>query len=311
MDKPPVTKRIVLITLVLSLIVITVIFISNFFDTRTKIVFCDVGQGDGAYIRVKNKIDIVIDAGPGKKVLNCLGKHMPFFDKEIEIAIITHPQTDHYGGFLPMLERYKINTFVIDSFDTPNSSFKELLQKIKEKKSRISAFFQNDEINLGESRIIFHWPPATNDERRTQNDPNNLSLIFTYEENALPAGLRLRGRSDSRSRQGFRVLFTGDATPKVLNKLLKQQNLKSNILKIPHHGSKNGLTKEFLQLADPELSVISVGRKNAYGHPSKNVIDMFKALKKKYLRTDQEGDIVFKIQSTNVKSFRFWISFEI
>lgn len=70
--------------------IVSIIFVESILDKSTKIVFCDVGQGDEIYIRVKNKIDIVIDAGPDKRMLDCLGKFMPFYDKKIEIAIISH-----------------------------------------------------------------------------------------------------------------------------------------------------------------------------------------------------------------------------
>ncbi|MEK7109611.1 MAG: MBL fold metallo-hydrolase, partial [Patescibacteria group bacterium] len=76
---------------------------------------------------------------------------------------------------------------------------------------------------------------------------------------------------------------------------------KVDILKIPHHGSKNGLTKKFLDLADPEVAVISVGKNNFYGHPSNKVLDMLKAKNTQIRRTDRDGDIVFKIPSSKLQ----------
>ncbi|PIP63493.1 hypothetical protein COW97_02205 [Candidatus Roizmanbacteria bacterium CG22_combo_CG10-13_8_21_14_all_34_12] len=92
------------------------------------------------------------------------------------------------------------------------------------------------------------------------------------------------------------VLFTGDASPFVLGRLSHSTIGKVDILKVPHHGSKNGLTKKFLDLADPSTAVISVGKNNSYGHPSKEVLDMLKAKNIKIRRTDEEGDIVFKLK---------------
>jgi competence protein ComEC len=66
-------------------------------------------------------------------------------------------------------------------------------------------------------------------------------------------------------------------------------------IKVPHHGSKNGLTKKFLSLINPAIAVISVGKNNAYGHPAKEVLEMLKAQKVKIKRTDEEGNIVFKL----------------
>ena len=76
-------------------------------DIRTQVVFCDVGQGDGAYIRTENNIDIVIDAGKSKNILTCLGKYMPFYDRKIELVILTHPELDHYGGLIDVFKNYK------------------------------------------------------------------------------------------------------------------------------------------------------------------------------------------------------------
>lgn len=278
MEKPPVTKKGLFIITLLSLLMVLIIFLFSLFDNHSKLVFCDVGQGDAAYIRVKNKIDILIDAGPNNKILSCLGKHMPFYDKTIEFVILTHPQKDHYGGLFYILDRYNIKMILTSSINSPALSFKQLMKKINDKKVFVRKSTASAIINLSGSRLVFLWPP---EEKKysslSTHDLNSLSIVFFYEES------------------GFRVLFTGDATPGVLRRLSEKQKVKSDILKIPHHGSKNGLTLQFLKLADPMVSVISVGKKNSYGHPSKEVLDMFKALNKRYLRTDIDGDIVFKI----------------
>ena len=90
-------------------------------------------------------------------------------------------------------------------------------------------------------------------------------------------------------------MFTGDASPFVLGRLSHGAIEKVDVLKVPHHGSKNGLTKTFLDLADPKMAVISVGKNNSYGHPHKQVLDILKAKNINIRRTDVEGDIVFKI----------------
>ena len=82
MFETPFSKLTVVLSIFLSLIVVTFIFISDSNNSKTTLVFCDVGQGDGAYIRVKNQTDILVDAGPNRKILDCLGKYMPFSKKE-------------------------------------------------------------------------------------------------------------------------------------------------------------------------------------------------------------------------------------
>lgn len=279
MEKPPVSIKHIVISIILSSIVVIAIFLHTVTESGTRLVFCNVGQGDGAYIRIRNKIDIVIDAGPNKKILDCLGRYMPFYDKTIEFAILTHPQTDHYYGFIYILDRYKVDKFIFSPVNNSSETFKKLLLKINNKHIGLIDASKYTNMQIDKARLNFHWPTI----KFTSQNLNDLSLVFTYEES------------------GFRALFTGDASPVLLTNLLGQPNLTVDILEVPHHGSINGLTKNFLELAEPRLAVISVGKNNAYGHPAKRITDMLKALKVNYLRTDQKGDIVIRIKGSQFK----------
>ncbi len=238
------------------------------------IVFCDVGQGDGAYIRIKNKVDVVIDAGPDRQILNCLGKHMPIFDRKIELAILSHHDKDHYGGFLHLVDRYQIDNFFTISYRFDSETYKQLEKNIKDKHINYQHAYQGENIEILKDTFRFYWPPKD----LKSYDSNDYSLIFLFQES------------------NFRLLFTGDASPLVMNRLLNQPLNNIDILKIPHHGSKNGLTQEFLDLADPTAAVISVGKNNSYNHPSKEVLDMLKAENINIKRTDMDGDIKFNLK---------------
>ena len=78
---------------------------------KTRLVFCDVGQGDGILITSGSR-QVVVDGGPGNKILDCLGKKIPFWDRKIEMVILTHPQQDHMEGLIAVLARYEIGTIV-------------------------------------------------------------------------------------------------------------------------------------------------------------------------------------------------------
>lgn len=283
MDKSPISFRSIGLTIILSFIILFLIGFQDVFYHKTKVVFCDVGQGDAAYIRTKGKVDILVDAGPDRKVLSCLGKHMPFYDHKIELAILSHPQKDHYGGYLQILDRYQIDNFIMAPVNSNNQSFNQLKGKLlklsTEKKTKIKSLFAGEKIilkSVSPTTIEVLWPKkelvVTN-----PTDLNEFSAVFIF------------------SQEAFDVLFTGDLSLKVIDSFVNLPPTHIDILKVPHHGSKNGLTKKFLMLADPSLSVISVGKNNAYGHPAKEVLDIFKALKKKYLRTDEKGDIVVEV----------------
>jgi competence protein ComEC len=264
MNQPPFTHKQFFIALSVSLAVLLILFFFSFFDNRTKIVFCDVGQGDAAYIRLKNKFDILVDAGPNNSVLQCLGKHMPFYDRKIEIAILSHPNIDHYAGYLYLFDRYQVDNFFTSSTEG-TSTYRELLGKIKQKKTRITLPQKGTIIKIAEDQLKFY--------SNSQNElVNEGSLVFTLEENK------------------FRVLFTGDISGDLLPLIGE-----IDILKVPHHGSKTSLNYKWLKLAEPRVSVISAGKNNRYGHPAKELLDAFKKLNLKYLRTDEKGDIEFKI----------------
>jgi len=287
----------------ISSILIVGTVLKDIFDDRTKIVFCDVGQGDGAYIRTREKTDILVDAGPDKKILYCLGKHMPFFDRTIEVAFLSHPQKDHYGGYSYILDRYNINTFILGPFDSANKTFSVLKKKLGEKNVSTKILYQNARVQ-NSSRGEEDWlitmiypdrktitsihdgriPVSLSDliPARSGSDPNEFSLVFMF------------------SQKNIHTLFTGDASPSLLKYIEKTIRIDypqgMTFLKVPHHGSRNGLTQDFLTLADPTVSVISAGKGNPYGHPSKEVLYFFKALKKKYIRTDENGDVVIYVK---------------
>lgn len=270
------SKKEIVIGVITGLIISVFVFGLGLFDKNTKIVFCDVGQGDAIYIRIKNRTDVLIDAGPDGKVLSCLGKHMPFYDRKIELAIISHPQKDHYYGFIPLFTRYQIGAMILLKPDSPTPTFNQLLTTMKRKNTKILSPLVLNSILIGNTKLsqLNHWIGKA-------NNINDDSLVFLFQEN------------------DFKALFTGDVdsyTLDLLSNKFKAIINKIDILKIPHHGSKTSLSPIFLQLADPQLAVITVGRNNSYGHPSHEVLDLLKALKIKTLRTDEKGDIILKIQ---------------
>jgi len=276
MNPSPLTKKTFFLSLLLATVIITIqiAFITN--DKTAKIVFCNVGQGDAAYIRLSNQTDILIDSGPDNKILECLGKHMPFYDKSIELAILSHSQKDHYGGYLSLVDRYDIKKFIISPLsENKKITYRQLLAKLKKTKTTIFYADNTTKFTINKDVFYFCWPAAD----FIPKDDNETSLILIWQNN------------------NFKAMFTGDAPASVLYRLPKESVRNIDILKIPHHGSKYGITKKILQLMHPEVAVISAGKNNPHGHPSKEVLEMLKSLKIKVKRTDVEGDIVFRLHN--------------
>lgn len=251
-------------------------------DRQTHVVFCDVGQGDASLIRT-GTFDILVDAGPKAHVLECLGKYLPFYDKTLELVMISHPQKDHMEGLLYILDSYTVEAIGLSEADADNELSRSIRQKAKSKRVHVYRLSAGNMLSIPNASIRVLWPGqkyiqnhavatyTSGNGNRVNVDLNDTSLIFQYV-------------------QGIHsVLYTGDASPNILQLFTKQDNLRSEILKVPHHGSKNGLTRNFLLLADPSLSVISVGKNNAYKHPSREILDLFRALNKHFVRTDTVG----------------------
>src|SRR3989344_4320353 len=266
MDTIGISFKTIAIAVLLSFSILISVYFYDELRHTTRVVFCDVGQGDGAYIRTADKIDIVVDAGPTKAILTCLGRYMPFYDHTIELAFLSHPQKDHYGAYESVLDRYTIKNFIVPHVSNPAHSFTVLREKLLKEKTAIRYLYAGDAINLKNIHIAFFWPERqffldhtfqnTNNSDSTANffdpigDLNDFSQIFVLTD------------------KKTKILFTGDASPLVLGivskKFSEQSPASIDILKVPHHGSKNGLTSDFLRLADPTLSVISVGKNNSY-----------------------------------------------
>lgn len=294
MEESLFTKKSLLITSIICSIVLLFFFLSSIFDTKTRIVFCDVGQGDGAYIRVENRIDIVIDAGPDRKILDCLGKYMPFYDREIELAFTSHPQHDHFGGYLPMLDRYKIDYFIMPGVDNTPTSFSELKDKLVRTKTQIKFLTRGDKISVRRSSFTFLWP----DEEFISKNSRPKSTNNSHQSFGLPDPLiDVNGFSQTivYSEGSTNVLFTGDLTPEVSHILAHMNLPQITILKVPHHGSKNGLTEDLLKKINPQQGIISVGARNTYGHPAPSLMQMLVKNNVRIRRTDKEGSIVFKL----------------
>lgn len=252
---------------------------------ETTLVFCNVGQGDGAYIRIQNQLDVLIDTGSGASMLACLGRYMPFYDRSIDLIFISHPQGDHIGGLLPILDRYRVGAVITNLPPQTASLSAQLEQRLQKTHTRLIKPVQNTQISLLQGTI--HILSSPNSLRLDDKQMNDSSLILLYEE------------------LGTSALFTGDSTTSVLRtvekELLAEGYQHLSILKVPHHGSRTGLDPSLTFLAESVWSVISVGRDNSYGHPDQTVLSLLQSHGSTILRTDKQGDVRFTITSNGLK----------
>ena len=246
--------------LVGSILALAVIAYLTWPDGKVRVVFCNVGQGDGILI-TQNSFQMVIDSGPDNRaMLGCLEKYLPFWDKEIEAAIMTHWDTDHSGGLKSLMDNYKIDKLYSSGPPT----------EVNVQKIYTSNLARNDIVRYGEINFEILNP----DEDWGNDNDNSIVGILSVT--------------------GHIILLTGDASAQVEQKLVWRGRLaeKMDILKVSHHGSAEGTSEELLKAIQPTEAVISAG-KNSFGHPTKEVLDRLSAAGVKIRRTDKEGDIIY------------------
>jgi competence protein ComEC len=283
--------------------VLMIAFVLTFPDGKLHIVFCNVGQGDATYIRTPDGRDMLIDGGPDDSVLSCLGRHMPFYDRTIDVAVLSHPQKDHMKGLLSVLERYHVSYAIVGVEAGVGEEYSRLLRLLAEKQSTVKNEFTGDTFLVGKVRFNVLWPDRKWVESKTQNSKllprrqagktqssgvtiGNAVLGITTEEDVNDFSYFIH-----LSYGKFSTLFTGDGDVKIQPEILAEHVLSDvDILKVPHHGSKTGMLPDFLDAIKPELAVISVG-KNSYGHPTREALQLLTDRLIKIARTDEKGDI--------------------
>jgi competence protein ComEC len=271
----------VIILFFLNLIAWSVLWDLN--DSYLKVIFFDVGQGEAIFIESPQKHQILIDGGPNFSLLEKLGKVMPFWDRDIDLIILTHPEKDHLTGLLEVLKKYNVENVLWTGIVRKTVAYQSWESLLSQEKAKIFFARANQKIIAGEVHLDIFYPFENLRGREFENS-NDTSIVTKL----------VFGRNS--------FLFTGDISKKV-EKSLSEANLdlKANVLKIAHHGSKTSTSEEFVQKVKPDFAVISLGKNNNYGHPHREVLDILKKYDIEILRTDEKGDIKFLSQGERLK----------
>lgn len=253
-----------------------------FWPKGMEVVFLDVGQGDGAFIRTCSGKTVLIDGGPESAGENTV---VPFLldygASKVDLVVVTHGHDDHVQGLLPVLEDFKVGSLVV-----PDVDFEEgLLTAVEiaeKRKIPVEKCEKGDTITLDDRTYIEVLHPKKGAYINDSNQNNNsLVLKLNYED--------------------VSILFTGDIE-KEAEKLLFEDavDLEADVLKVAHHGSSTSSTEEFLDMVDPDAVIISVG-KNNFGHPSEEVLERMDIKDLYVLRTDICGAIVLKSYGEEIR----------
>jgi len=240
-------------------------------DEEFHIYFLNVDQGDSVFIKTPENHQILIDGGPKNYVLKELDKVMSFFNKTFDLVVLTHPHYDHYAGLSEVIKRYKIKNILITGVNAKDNGYIELLALIKEKK--INTYFAESytDFKFGEVYFDIIYPfDSIKGETFSKLNNSSISMHIFYKNKS--------------------ILLNGDLEKEGEKDLIENvKNLKANIFKASHHGSKTANTLDFLQRVKPEIAIIQVGKNNKFNHPHAETIKTFKALGIKYFRTDLNG----------------------
>lgn len=234
-----------------------------------EIVFFSVGQGDSIFIQTPTRQQILIDGGPDNTVLRKLNEEMPFWDRSLDLVILTHPERDHISGLTEVLNRYRVDNVMWTGIEGATVRYEKWKKALSEENQIIARSGQ--EILLSEGNLKVLHPPRSLYEERYQRS-NKTSIVTKLNF----------GRND--------FLFTGDI-PKRVERGLLFEDIEVKVFKVAHHGSKTSSSEEFLKKVEPELGIISVGSENNFGHPHSEVLSRLSKYDIKTLRTDQDGDI--------------------
>lgn len=240
-----------------------------------KVIFFDVGQGDGILIS-QGQNQILIDGGKdGKIILEKLGKYIPFWDRTIETVIATHPDQDHIGGLIDTAKNYKIETVLETSARSDSQTYKTWEDLISGKNIQKIEVIKDTAIKFPAGAQIEVLYPILK-ANGSGSDSNDWSVVaeLSFGEN--------------------KFLFTGDLPSAKEAELINSKgDISANILKVSHHGSKYATSEEFLNAVSPAEAVISVGKNNSYGHPAPEIMERLLKHGIKIWRTDVMGDIKY------------------
>lgn len=236
--------------------------------------FLDVGQGDAIHIQTPDGYEMLIDGGPTSLVLREFAKNRSFFDSTIDVLLATHPDSDHIGGLVDVLQRYQVAAIIQTNnvSDTPAASAYNV--SVENERAQVLQVQAGQIIQLGASTTVRILAPA-GDTSSWRSNAASIILQVSYGE--------------------IDFLLTGDAPLETEEYVaeLYGESIQSEVLKLGHHGSKTSSSGVFLDAVQPDFAVVSAELNSRYGHPHAEVVDRVEERNIQLVSTAESGTIVF------------------
>ncbi len=258
----------------LTLLLIAVLLIPQ--PQYDRVAFLDIGQGD-AILFQDGSSQILVDGGPGANLFEPLSQELPWFDRYIDVIVLSHPQQDHMEGLLHLLARYDVGLIVFPQVTYESGIYQEWLGVLQRRNIPYRFAWLGQQFTVGDLKVKILGPQSSEENNEaTQKDINNASTLMRvdFHEKAF--------------------LLTGDAEEPIehlMVQTLPAELLDVDIMKAGHHGSNTASTTELINAASPDIVVISAGENNKFGHPHKEALEHIGDIP--IARTDQDGTVRF------------------
>lgn len=248
--------------------------------------FLDIGQGDATFMEFASGEQLLLDCAIDARILEALGRVMPVYDHTIDYLVVTHPDKDHYGGCIDVLDRFEVANIVYTGFEKDQAFFDVFMEYVQQEGAVYHVIEKEQTWSIASTTITFLYPDHSLEQNPhipgladKEIDANNTSLVLLFDI------------------YGTQVLLTGDAEAPQERYLLERYGprLDVAIYKAGHHGSSGSSIQEFIDVVTPSDTIFSAGRENSYGHPSPRVIKRVERLGSRIWRTDLNGDILVVI----------------
>ena len=290
-------KNVICLGLCATLLTFAILVLSIRMHSDMRMTFLSIGQGDSILIEAKDLI-LTIDGGSTSNKSNgqyILSPHIKSRAIDhIDYAYITHADADHTNGIMYLLENedeLKIRNLVLPITATRDKSFDKLILAAENTNTNVCYMKEGDVMSFNDDLSLMVLNPNEGFLKSKKIDQNEMSLTFRLDYN------------------NHSTLFTGDIGLNSMNRMLKDNftisNLDVDILKVPHHGSKNSNLPEFFDKVSPEYSVFSYGKNNNYGHPSQETVNSIIDTGSEVLKTGESGQIDIYLDKDNIEYWTY------
>jgi competence protein ComEC len=287
---------------------------------KMTVAFLDVGQGDAIFIESPTGTQILIDGGPNRSVLREIGKMMPFYDRTLDMLVVTNPDKDHFAGFLDVLRSYEVGAVIEPGTAGASAEYREFEKLLGEgnpstSRTRVLPLAPTTPSSRSfAAKLRLDTPPRTGGDgapqrilaRRGQtiNLGGGAALEILFPDRDIEGVDTNDGSIVGKLTYGnTSFLLTGDTTSAVEEYLarLDGKRLDVDVLKAGHHGSRTSTSDALVGLASPAYAVISAGRENRYGHPHEEVLERLARFEVETLGTYERGTIIMESDGETVR----------